>query len=93
MSANTSEYRLQCKDQDVSWLLRERKKCLWMSASTSGGVTTIGTGISIALVPLTFGLSLAGPAISAARIGLASIKLEMVERELKERQLQFRPVL
>lgn len=80
---NTNEYRRQCRDQDVSWLLREREKCIGMSASTSGV-----TGIGIALAPFTLGLSLVGPAISAARIRSALIKLEIIEKELQERQLQ-----
>ena len=54
-----------------------------MSASASGV-----TGIGIALAPFTFGLSLVGPAISAARIGPAQIKLEIVEKELQERELR-----
>ena len=81
MSVNTSEYRLQCKAQDESWLLQERQKYLQMSILASW--TSI---LGIVFVPLTSGLSLLASALSSvARIRHVDIKLEILHEELQER--------
>jgi len=80
MAFDFDEYRAECADYDDWRLQKEFEKYTRMMSSSS-----VGTGIAVALAPLTLGLSLLGGVPSGAAYANAVKKMRIDQQELNSR--------